>query len=141
MKLSGLKKSLIVGGVCLVSLVNSACVSLTSQEKATLRELRGYGVDDQEQRIKDPTAAGVLNLLPGIGNFYLGSGTGESSQHMYGVLNFLFWPYSIFWGFPQAMIDAETINKKETASHYLYDPQGKRKLLELRKKYGTEDLY
>jgi len=97
-----------------------------------LRELEGYGISPTEQQVKHPGMAGALNVLPGFGNFYLGIGTHESSQWLYGFLNLLFWPLSVVWGIPEAAIDANTINKKETIYYYKFDQQGKKEYKELK---------
>ncbi len=88
------------------------------------RQIEDVGLDVDMGKVKDPAAAGCLNILPGIGNFYLATGTDQGSQVLYGVLNLLSWPLSIVWGIPQAAIDAETINKLETVYYYRFDPAG-----------------
>jgi hypothetical protein len=125
----------------MVASVLSSCVSLTPVERQTLNELRSYGIRINEQKVKDPGVAGVLNLLPGFGNFYLMSEGSEQTGP--GVMNLLLWPYSPIWGIPQAAIDAETYNQKATVSFYTLG-LGKNKLYELRKSngydFGTDDF-
>ena len=76
-----------------------------------------------------PGVAAALNILPGIGNFYLASGNAGSSDHyVYGALNFLTWPFSWLWGIPEAAIDANNINKSEMLYYYRFDPKGKAEL-------------
>lgn len=101
------------------------CVSMRPSEKAQLRELEAYGIPEEEQAIKDPGLAASLSVLPGGGNFYLAVGSGESSQWVIGVLNLLVWPFSVMWGVPVAVIDARTINKKETVYYYTLTPTGR----------------
>jgi|GEM_PF-633961 len=123
--------------VCCLCLVLCGCVSLSHPEKVTLRELKQYGIKDNVETVANPAFAGILNLFPGIGNFYLGMGEGaETGQCAIGVLNFLLWPVSVLWGVPQAIIDANTINKKETVYYYLYNPVGKRELQKLKGEEG-----
>jgi hypothetical protein len=99
-----------------------------------LRELQAQGVtvDKPVGNFEKPVSgvtAGALNLLPGIGNFYLGTGNAAESSHvLYGVLNLLTWPLSILWGVPEAVIDADNINKREMLYYYTYDEQGKQAL-------------
>ncbi|MEX0886182.1 MAG: hypothetical protein WD009_07055 [Phycisphaeraceae bacterium] len=94
----------------------SGCVSMSSDERAAWRAMeREGGVPEPNQ--KSVVAAGALNLLPGIGNFYLASGTDESGQMWVGVANLLLWPVSPIWGVPQAAIDAQTINRKNAVRH------------------------
>ena len=96
----------------------SACVSLSPQERNSLKSLKAEGITPQRpigiwERPANPAPAGLLNLLPGIGNFYLASGNAaEGSQWLYGSLNLLTWPLSIIWGVLEGIIDAQTINDK-----------------------------
>jgi hypothetical protein len=113
------------------SLVISGCTTLSRTEKATLQELKSYGVSASEVQVKHPAAAAALNVLPGFGNFYLAAGTDESSQWMYGFLNLLAWPVSVVWGVPEAAIDATIINKKETVNYYTFDRIGKKEFAKL----------
>ena len=83
----------------------AGCTTMSRSDKAMLRELEGYGISPTEQELKHPALAGGLNLLPGFGNFYLGIGTDESEQWLYGALNLLLWPASILWGIPEAVIN------------------------------------
>lgn len=87
----------------------ASCESLTYSDKDMLDELQYYGVPIDEHY--SPATACWLNFLPGIGNFYLDQ-TGE------GIGNLLLWPLSIFWGMPQAYIDAKVLNQKVTADYY-----------------------
>lgn len=125
-------KKFIVCFIC--GLVLSACTTLTRQEQNQLKELQAQGVTidrpvgNYEKPVSGVTA-GALNLLPGIGNFYLGTGNAAESSHvLYGVLNLLTWPLSIFWGVPEAVIDADNINKREMLYYYSYDEKGKQEL-------------
>ncbi|MFI3242298.1 MAG: hypothetical protein R3Y43_07000 [Alphaproteobacteria bacterium] len=117
-------------------LILSACTSLTYQEKSSLRSLKAEGItiDKPVGNFEKPNSglsAGLLNLLPGGGNFYLGSGNGaDSSQITYGAFNLLLWPISVLWGIPQASIDASTINERELVYYYTYDKSGKKALEE-----------
>lgn len=116
------------------TLMLSSCTTLTRQEHMQLRELQAQGVtvDKPVGNFEKPVSgvtAGALNLLPGIGNFYLGTGNAAESSHvLYGVLNLLTWPLSILWGVPEAVIDADNINKREMLYYYTYDEQGKQAL-------------
>lgn len=109
----------------------SACTSLTYQEKITLRELKGHGITVDTpagnwERPASPLAASLLNLLPGIGNFYLAAGdAGQSEQYIYGTLNLLTWPISILWGVPEGAVDANKINERELVYYYNFDEAGK----------------
>jgi hypothetical protein len=114
--------------MCAVVVVASACVTLSRSEQTTLQELGAYGIRGTEIQKKSPVAAGALNILPGFGNFYLAIGSSETNQWLFGAANLLVWPLSIFWGVPEAAIDAGTINKKETIYYYTYDPSGKQDL-------------
>ena len=121
--------------VCVISMVLLAgCTTLTRQEQMQIRELQSQGVTVDRpvggfEKPASGVAAGTLNLLPGFGNFYLGTGNGAESSHvLYGVVNLLFWPLSILWGVPEAAIDADNINKREMLYYYTYDEKGKQEL-------------
>lgn len=126
-KLWGL--SLLVGTMLL-----AGCTSLTRQEEIQLQHLKAQGitVDKPLGNYEKPASvagAAALNLLPGVGNFYLGSGQAAESDHwLYGFLNLLTWPVSIVWGIPEAAIDANAINKREMLYYYQYDKMGKEEL-------------
>lgn len=126
-KLWGL--SLLVGTMLL-----AGCTSLTRQEQMQLQHLKAQGitVDKPFGNYEKPASvagAAALNLLPGVGNFYLGSGQAAESDHwLYGFLNLLTWPVSIVWGIPEAAIDANAINKREMLYYYQYDKMGKEEL-------------
>ena len=115
-------KSLLVILLCLTV---SACVSMRPHEEVELRNLEKYGIKSDEHKVKEPGVAAILNILPGFGNFYLASGTGESSQWAIGAVNLLFWPISVVWGVPEAAIDATVINKKETLYFYKHTDEGR----------------
>lgn len=103
-----------------------ACTHLTKQERDELHQLKAQGITVDRGGDFEPPAsagvAGVMNILPGFGNFYLASGNGADSSHwLYGFLNLLTWPVSIIWGIPEAAIDANRINEREMIYHYKYD--------------------
>ncbi|MBS4773072.1 MAG: hypothetical protein KHX55_02210 [Proteobacteria bacterium] len=114
--------------------LTAACTTLTKQEQNELRNLKAQGVTVDRpagsfERPANPGAAGALNLLPGIGNFYLASGNGGDSLHwLYGCLNLITWPISILWGIPEAAIDANRVNERELIYYYKYDRQGQKEL-------------
>lgn len=121
-----MKKLLIVSLMFL-----SACTSLTMQEKQTLRSLKTQGITVDTpvggwERPANPAGAALLNILPGVGNFYLASGNGGQSEHYtYGALNLLTWPISILWGVPEGAVDAKTINERELIYYYTFDESGR----------------
>ena len=120
-------RKLLLAGCCLLS----ACTSLTYQEKTTLRELQMQGITVDTpvggwSAPASPATAGLLNLLPGVGNFYLASGNAAQSEHyLYGALNLLTWPISILWGIPEGIIDANRINERELIYFYTFDERGR----------------
>ncbi len=111
-----------------------SCTYLTKSEQDQLHLLKSYGITVDRpignyEKPAKPAAAGLLNLLPGFGNFYLASGNGAEGGHwLYGAGNLLLWPISILWGVPEAVIDADNINKRELIYYYQYNPQGKLEL-------------
>ena len=107
--------------------VLAACTTLTRQETMQLRELQAQGITVDRpvgnyEKPASPVAAGALNLLPGVGNFYLGTGNAAESSHvLYGFLNLLTWPMSIIWSVPEAAIDADNINNFFTIRHFFME--------------------
>jgi hypothetical protein len=103
-----------------------SCVSLSPTDRAQLRDIKALNLPEKTR--KNQIAAGALNLLPGIGNFYLATGTDQGGQASVGFVNLLTWPLSVVWGIPQAAIDAKTINTQYTVYYYTIDPVGKKTL-------------
>lgn len=124
-----MKKTLLVLSMVLLL---SGCTHLTRQEEIELRQLASQGITVDRpagnfEKPAEPIVAGALNILPGIGNFYLAMGNASDSNHgIYGFLNLLTWPFSIIWGVPEAAIDAKKINERELLYYYKYDKQGKK---------------
>ncbi len=114
-------KKIILLFTLLSALLLTSCSSLNPAEKQQVLKLKSLGIKEDSLGTNSAAVAGALNLLPGGGNFYLGQ-TGA------GIGNLLFWPISPIWGVPQAMIDAKTINTKETLAYYNYNPEGKKEI-------------
>ncbi len=72
-----------------------SCTYLTKSEQDQLHLLKSYGITVDRpighyEKPAKPAAAGLLNLLPGFGNFYLASGNGAEGGHwLYGAGNLL----------------------------------------------------
>jgi len=127
-----MKYIVLISFLCVIT----SCTSISRGERERLNELRSYGIKADEVKGKDSLAAGALNILPGFGNFYLAFGSsGESQQALWGFFNLLAWPVSVIWGVPQAAIDANTLNHKETIYYYFFDLHGKKELEELRARF------
>jgi len=103
----------------------SGCVTMSTKEKYQYKDIssRLHEVGMEEEKTKSPGLAGGLNLLPGVGNAYLG-------QWDLFAINFLMWPVGIIWSVPQAAGDAKMINKKDTVYYYT-EGEGKKKLEEV----------
>jgi hypothetical protein len=114
-----------------------ACLSLSRSDEEMLRELKSYGIRSNEVKRKSAPLAACLNILPGIGDFYLAAGTDNGDMWLYGFLNLLTWPISILWAIPEGAIDAGTINKQETAYYYKFDKTGMKELNELKAREAT----
>lgn len=100
----------------LVALLSCGCVSVSPAERGRIEELRSRAPDGDPYPSDfsppaDPGLAAGLNLLPGVGNFYLASGAGGRPDHwLWGAANFLLWPISIAWAVPEGYVDAGRIN-------------------------------
>ncbi len=121
----------------LLSLIGTSflisCTHLTYREQENLAILRNNGITIDKagyyEAPNSPLAAGLLNILPGFGNFYLAMGEGADSNHyVFGFINLLLWPISPLWAVPEGVIDAQTINKREMIYFYKSDPYGKNEL-------------
>jgi hypothetical protein len=117
-------------GLLMLSLCLTGCISLSRSDKDDLRTIKEAGLGTTDESVKSVPLAGALNVLPGFGNFYLAFGTEESEMWLVGFMNLLFWPISIVWGIPEAVIDAGNINKRETIYHYMKTEEGRRILQE-----------
>jgi len=82
-----MKKCLGLNLSILLCVFFTSCATVSSHEERKLNEWEAQGVAVKE---KDESTAAVLNVLPGVGDFYNGN-VG------YGVVNLLFWPASILW--------------------------------------------
>ncbi len=111
----------------------SGCMSLTQSEKNAVYELKSYGVNTCDVKIKSPAVAAWLCLLPFAGYWYLAYGSDE--KQLWGMM-----PFSWIWSIPGAYSDAVVLNKKELVRYYQYKPAGQQELKALREKYRTVDL-
>jgi hypothetical protein len=121
-------------------LMLSGCTSLSQSEKNAVYELKSYGVNTCKVKIKDPSVAAWLSLLPGGGYFYLAPGSEEKQLWGMAFFNVITFPLSWFWGIPCSYSDAQVLNKKEQVRYYQYAPAGQEELQALRKKYRTVEL-
>lgn len=127
-----MKKALLTVLLCFTT----ACTTLSGHERLVLRDLKSDGISVDKptgewEKPASPLLAGVLNILPGFGNFYLGMGNGaDGTQSIYGVVNLLLWPISPIWGIPQAVIDAKTINECDLVFYYEHTDAGQEEWLE-----------
>ena len=126
--------------VLMLVVMLSGCVSLTQSEKNAVYELKSYGVTTSEVKVKDPAVAAWLNLLPGVGHFYLASGSEENELWGMAFFNLFTYPLSWFWGIPGAYSDAVVLNKKEQVRFYQYTPVGQEQFKLLRAQYRTTKL-
>ena|GEM_PF-432926 len=113
---------MITPALIIAAIISSSCTSLSSNKKEELREWRSQGLEIEE---KSQSTAAVLNVLPGIGDFYNGN-------IGYGVANLLLWPLSILWAPVGGATGAEEVN--------YYTTQRKVSKLEKIKKQTKEDL-
>ncbi len=129
-----------LNAVFLLVVMLSGCMSLTQSEKNAVYELKSYGVNTCDVKVKDPAVAAWLNVLPGVGHFYLASGSEEKQLWGMAFFNLFTYPLSWFWGIPGAYSDAKVLNKKEQVRFYQYTPVGQEELKVLREKHRTVDL-
>ena len=124
-------KKLLLTCICLTLL--NGCTHLTHSEKENLHILKNHSITvDRAGHYEAPNsalAAGLLNILPGFGNFYLAMGDGADSNHyVFGFANLLLWPLSIIWAVPEGAIDAQTLNQRELLYYYKFNPYGQQEL-------------
>lgn len=118
-----------VVAIMLLALVLTGCVSMTDREKRRKKEMQAYELDTRERKIKSPTAATLLNLGPGLGNFYLAWETGQftgTDMWIAGVTNLVMWPVSPIWSMYAANVDAKTLNTRATLDYYYHTGEGLR---------------
>lgn len=113
---------------CGASIAAGSCVTLKPYEKAKLVELEAAGVATDSEGSAIPGLAGALNILPGAGDIYLAIDSGEGVMWANFVPDLLFWPISIAWAIPQAVVNGNRIQEAQTAEHYI--------MIDLTKKAG-----
>ncbi len=111
----------------------SGCMSLTQSQKNAVYELKSYGINTADVKIKDPYDATVLCLFPFAGYWYLAYGSDEPK--LWAAV-----PFSWFWSMPAANSDAKVLNQKEMVRFYQYDPAGQEQLKALREKHRKVNL-
>ena len=118
--------------VLIMVVLLSGCASMSKYETDNYKELEELGAPCE--KVAEPGAAAVLNILPGFGDIYLASGNGANSSNWGAfVLDLLFWPVSVVWAIPQAGITATNINKKECVGYYHHTTKGKKAFKALQK--------
>lgn len=113
---STLRRSALIAGPVLVL---CGCVQVTPVEQIALNEIEAQGYSPTTVQEVSPTAAGLLSILPGGGEFYIAASTDDDRFWWYGAGNLITWPLSILWGVPQSSTDANRINRKATADLYM----------------------
>ncbi len=119
-----LGKTVVFSALTLIAFGGTGCVSVSSRQQDILDQVKAAGLKEDKIQVKSPALAATLNILPGIGNFYLAAGTDETPQWLFGALNLFFWPFSVVTAIPEGAIDASTMNRKATADYYELDPEG-----------------
>lgn len=124
--------TLIFAGLLSVSL--SGCLNLTRGEQDRLYYLKTQNITIDRpypdwEKPASPWATAFYSFLPGGGNFYLAGGNaGESQLYPWAIVDLLTWPFSIIWGVPQGVIDANTVNRRDLVYFSFYhQPQDKEK--------------
>ena len=121
--------------MCGVLLVG--CAGVDTHEKHAYRELEALGAPCE--KVADPAAAAILNVLPGFGDLYLAAGNGANGANWGAfVLDLLMWPVSPVWAVPQGAITAGQVNKKECVAFYEYTSTGRAELTRIKQKHSQE---
>lgn len=97
-----------------ITTFSTACITVPKIEgdiEAKIDKLHAAGKDDQE--IKNPTLAGLLNIIPGVGQMYAGD-VGDGVI----VLLFFWTGYHYVMGFVDAVQEARVQNAKYTIQSY-----------------------
>lgn len=96
----------------------TSCASMNSSQK---RELSNWQAQNLEVQEKNKTTAALLNILPGIGDFYNGNPG-------YGIANLLLWPASVLWAPVGGASGADEANYFATKA-YVEELESKKKKL------------
>ena len=125
-----MRKLLLTLAAVTICAMTASCTHVGRYEQIELIELKhkhGISVENPQTELweppKSPVLAAVLNILPGVGNFYLCNA--ESTHCAYGALNLLLWPLSVLWAIPDGAISANAINEKDLLHFYKYNNKGK----------------
>jgi hypothetical protein len=111
----------------------SGCATMAPHEKIIYSEIQDAGAMCEVVAV--PSTAGALNILPGGGDIYLAGGRGANPANWGAfALDFLFWPVSIVWAIPQAVVTAEEVNKIECVRYYSLTERGKTELQKLKQR-------
>ncbi len=114
----------------------TGCAGLSPREKDQAHQLRMAGISETACGTKNGWISGPLNIIPGIGNFYLATGEDRGSQITYGILNiipgWLLWPITCLWSVPQAAIDADNISQRQTVIFYFDTEEGRKEFERLK---------
>lgn len=105
------------------------CVALTPREQRRLDEMKSFGMDPEEIKVKNPKTAAWLNVGPGLGNLYLSWGTWEYTgpdMLIAAVSNLASWPLSPVWSIREGQTDAMQLNVKATLDYYYHTSEGLR---------------
>lgn len=90
-----------------LALLTTSCASISPHQKQDLADWESKGIKVEE---KNETTAAVLNVLPGIGDFYNG-------YIGLGIANLLLWPASIIWAPVGGSTGAEARNYIATKAY------------------------
>jgi hypothetical protein len=124
--------------ICLLcGVLLAGCASVNSHEKHAYRELKTEGAPCE--KVAEPAAAALLNILPGGGDIYLATGDGANHWNWGAfVLDLATWPISPLWAIPQGAVTADTVNKKECVAFYTTTTIGRAKRIQLKKEQAVK---
>jgi len=89
----------------------SSCADLTQRDVEVLKEVHAAGVDIEAEGGRSPTAATLLNFLPGLGYLHNRQVGGFAAS-------FMLWPVSILWAPANGASQAHVLNMRDTAEYY-----------------------
>jgi TM2 domain-containing membrane protein YozV len=90
--------------------ISVGCAHMTPAQRDLWSDLVAKG--EPVASYPNRALSGVLSILPGGGQF-------ANGQVATGIVNVIFYPLSVLWGLPSAILDAGTLRKIRSVEAYL----------------------